>query len=89
MIKEVYLFTNRNVAAFDENGEQVADVQAALSCYPGDCGQERAALRQIIADNPVVYLAKWHKWRHEISIKEFCYMLGHGQWHWATIEMAA
>ena len=30
MIKEVYLFTNRNLIAFDEKGEQVVDIQKAI-----------------------------------------------------------
>jgi hypothetical protein len=30
MIKEVYLFTNRNTIVFDEKGEQVIDIQCSI-----------------------------------------------------------
>ncbi len=35
MIKEVYLFTNRNLIAFDEKGEQVIDIEKAICSLLG------------------------------------------------------
>ncbi|RLI40745.1 hypothetical protein DRO59_08595 [Candidatus Bathyarchaeota archaeon] len=84
MIKEVYLFTNRNVIVFDEKGEQVIDVQREISWdvewYKHE--NEEKALEKIIKDQPKIYLARWRQWAEEITIDEFCSLLGHGRWYW-------
>jgi len=86
MIKEVYLFTNRNLLAFDEQGEQIIDVQQAIS-WDTDKWFEREreieVLERIIQNKPTIYLANWIEgWVHEITIDEFCSLLGHGPWYW-------
>jgi len=88
MIKEVYLFTNRNVIAFDEKGEQVVDVQKAIS-WDVDWlvrEAEREALKKIIEDQPKVYIAKWRGWVEEITLDELCSILGHGKWFWENYK---
>jgi len=90
MIKQVYLFTNRNIIAFDEKGEQVIDVQKAIGwrvewVYHEN---EEKALRRIIKDNPEIYLASWQdRWEHPITLDEFCSLLGHGQWYWNNYKV--
>jgi len=88
MIKEVYLFTNRNIIAFDEKGEQVIDVQSEIS-WDVDWYRyedERKALRKIIEDQPKIYIARWRHWAEEITIDEFCSLLGHGKWYWENYK---
>jgi len=87
MIKEVYLFTNRNLLAFDEHGEQIIDVQRAITWNSNSewSGREKETevLKKIIQDKPAIYLANWiEQWKHEITIDEFCSLLGHGPWYW-------
>jgi len=89
MIKKVYLFTNRNLLAFDEKGEQVIDVQKDIGWKTNwfDHSQEERALRKIIADNPKIYLASWTEgWQYRITIDEFCSLLGHGPWYWENYK---
>jgi|GEM_PF-2767592 len=87
MIKQIYLFTNRNLLAFDEQGEQVIDVQTAISWDVSgkwfNREKEQKALERIIQNKPTIYLASWiEQWKHEITIDEFCSLLGHGPWYW-------
>jgi len=87
MIKEIYLFTNRNLFAFDEEGEQIIDVQKAIGWSTGskwiDREREIKALERIIQDKPIIYLTHWpDRWKHEITIDDFCSLLGHGPWYW-------
>ena len=88
MIKEVYLFTNRNVIAFDEKGEQAVDIQKAISWDVDWLNREaeREALRKIIEDQPKVYIAKWKGWAEEITLDELCSILGHGKWFWENYK---
>lgn len=84
-IKEVWLFTNRNVAIFDATGEQISDLQACFGWKPLPSWEEhnvKEALEKIVAAKPVVYLAQWQNWRHEITMDEFCSLLGFGPWYW-------
>ena len=90
MIKEVYLFTNRNIIAFDEKGEQIIDIQQAIGWdvewYRHE-GEEKA-LEKIVKDQPKIYLSKWRQWTEEITIDEFCSLLGHGKWYWEIFKNA-
>lgn len=97
-IKEVYIFTNRNTVFFDEKGEQIANCQRAISWnklesyeeYKVDVVPEAFAvpatikdvLKRVMNDNPVIYIARWQEWRHEITIDEFCSLIGFGLWYW-------
>ena len=83
MIKEIYLFTNRNTIFFDESGNQMPEHQAKIS-WKNDHSNSRleTLLSQIIEDNPKIYLAKWLEWKQEISIDEFFSLIGKGPWYW-------
>lgn len=85
MIKEVWLFTNRNVMVFDEDGEQIVDVQKVLGCnsleYWHD-KQTESSLEKVIEAKPMIYISQWGIWNHQININEFCCLLGKGQWYW-------
>jgi len=89
MIKEVYLYTNRNIIAFDEKGEQVIDVQTAIGWDVEwyHHSEEEKTLEKIIADAPVIWLAKWFSWRERITIDELCSLLGHGPWYWKRKQL--
>ena len=85
MIKEVFLFTNRNLLVFDEKGEQIADIQRVIGWGTEwfEHEREEEALERIIQDRPKIYLANYVKgWKHEITVDEFCSLLGHGPWYW-------
>jgi hypothetical protein len=85
MIKEVWLYTNRNVMVFDENGEQVADIQKILSWDSLKSWNELAtekALEKVIEAKPVICIGRWNNWGHRINLDEFCCLLGKGQWYW-------
>jgi len=85
MIKEVWLYTNRNVMVFDENGEQVIDVQKILgwtSLKSWMVLETEGALVKVIEANPIIYMSQWGNWNHRINIDEFCCLLGKGQWYW-------
>ena len=89
MIKEVYLFTNRNVLVFDEKGEQIIDIQKAIGWGVEwfEHKKEEEALRKIIADKPEIYIASWNdRWQHKITVDEFCSLLGHGPWYWENYK---
>jgi len=87
MIKQVVLFTNRNLMAFDEEGRQIGEIQNAIRWERKDDDIERWALEKIISDNPKIYIAKWKEWQHEISIQELCSILGHGRWYLARSDV--
>jgi hypothetical protein len=85
MIKEVWLYTNRNVMVFDENGEQVADIQKILSwdsLKSWNVLATEEALIKVIEAKPDIYISQWGKWGHRINLDEFCCLLGKGQWYW-------
>ena len=85
MIKEVWLYTNRNVMVFDENGEQVVDVQKILgwdSLKAWNVLATEEALIKVIEAKPVIYIGQWNNWGHRINLDEFCCLLGKGQWYW-------
>ena len=85
MIKEVYVFTNRNLLAFDEKGEQVIKVQKDIgwNCKWYEHEKEQRTLERIIQDRPKYYICSFRdKWIHQINADEFCSLLGHGPWYW-------
>ncbi len=84
MIKEIYLFTSRNLVAFDEKGEQVIDIQSAISWDRKSYNEyaEEKALLRIITDQPTIWLARWQEWKNPITLDELCSLLGHGKWYW-------
>lgn len=84
MIKAIYLFTNRNLIAFDEKGEQIIDIQTAISWdRKGYMDRdEETALARIVEAKPNIWLARWQEWKHSITIDELCSLLGHGPWYW-------
>ena len=88
MIKEVYLFTNRNIIAFDEKGEQVIDIEKAIGWDVSwlNRDKEERALKKIIEDQPKIYIAKWNRWVEEITTDELCSLLGHGKWYWENYK---
>jgi hypothetical protein len=85
MIKQVWVFTNRNVIVFDENGEQVVDVQKVLGWssleYWLDTETE-GALVKVIEAKPIIYISQWGNWSHQINLDELCCLLGKGKWYW-------
>lgn len=85
MITEIYLFTNRNTIFFDEKGEQICDLQRQLSWEPTPSYHDESdhtALRRIMKDKPTIYIARWQEWKNEITMDEFCCLLGYGPWYW-------
>lgn len=85
MIKEIWLYTNRNVMVFDEDGEQVVDIQKilGLDSLKSWCDKEtEGALEKVIEAKPIIYISQWGNWNHRINIDEFCCLLGKGQWYW-------
>jgi len=90
MIKTIYLFTNRNTLAFDEEGEQIVEIQSNISWSVDwtkeSKEKEEEILAKIAKDKPVIFLSAWRKWRKEISLNEFCSLLGHGEWYWENYE---
>ena len=85
MIKEIYLFTNRNILALDEKGGDMVEIQTAIGWDVkwSEVEKERKCLEKIIEDNPEIYIRSWKDgWKHRINIDEFCSLLGHGWWFW-------
>lgn len=84
-IKEIYLLTNRNTLFFDERGEQIIDLQEKFSWEPVptyDHHKVEKGIIEIIKDSPKIYIAKFMDWKHEITLDEFCSLLGYGPWYW-------
>ena len=90
MIKTIYLFTNRNMLAFNEEGKQIAGIQANIGWdvnWTKEAKEkEEGILAKIAKDKPVIFLSAWEKWRKEISLNEFCSLLGHGKWYFENYE---
>ena len=70
MIKELFLFTNRNCLAFDENGMQVPQSAISYSSI------NPPAARQMIHYAEHLYISKFREWKHEISKDEMLSLLG-------------
>lgn len=64
-IKDVYLFTNGMVSVFDNNGEQVTDLQGKIS-------EMRDKVIDRSSMHTVFHISKWNDWAHIISRDEFC-----------------
>lgn len=70
--EQVYLFTNRNCLIFDQNGNQIPELQAAISCYVVQ--KELARAIAFAADE--FFIAEFNNWSHPISRFSFMYLLG-------------
>jgi hypothetical protein len=84
-IHTVYLFTNRNSAFYDEQGEQIADLQQTIGWKPlpsYDSNLVEDTLRQMTRDKPTIFIARWLEWAHEITLDEFASLIGFGPWYW-------
>lgn len=68
----VCLYTNRNVAVWDEEGNPLSEDQSTITCYHID--QTAASL--VLEQAQVFWIAKWRDWMHAISRKEMQYLLG-------------
>ncbi|MCI0527026.1 MAG: hypothetical protein L0Y56_06205 [Nitrospira sp.] len=68
---QVILFTNRNLIVFDGDGKQ-HDLQNAVDCYEID----QELLEELLQQPARFFLSKWAKWKHEITKREFEYLLG-------------
>ena len=85
MIHEVWLCTNRNILVFDENGEQVPELQKVLSWDSLKSWNDKMteeALTQVIEAKPIIHITQYGKWYHPINLDEFCCLLGKGEWYW-------
>ena len=80
MIKRIYLSTNRDLMAFDEEGKQIIGIEKSISWSVKSPERERRALKKIIKDKPKIYLSRPGEWVREITIEELCDLLGHGEW---------
>ena len=69
---QVYLFTNRNCLIFDEIGNQIAELQAAISCYT----VHKEMARAIAYAAEEFFIAEFNNWSHSISRESFMYLLG-------------
>lgn len=69
---EVILFTNRSLIVFGPDGKQDAHFQSAVDSYEID----QQVLDELLVKDCSFSLAKWGEWRHNISKKEFEYLLG-------------
>ena len=71
-IKEVILYTNRNLMVFNTRDLQIPFYQKAVSSY-----RVNKKIAQEIADNAKhFYIAKWTEWIKPITKQEFEYLLG-------------
>jgi hypothetical protein len=69
---DMWLFTNRNCLVFDEEGKQISEYQAAISCYTLDKNLAQKATEEAVE----FHIGKFHKWEHEITKDEMQYLLG-------------
>ena len=67
-----YLFTNRNCMVFDENGEQMPELQACVSCYNVDADHAR----EVLAQCREFFVAHWGSQRIEVKRRHIEYLLG-------------
>lgn len=80
-ISEIYLFTNRNTAFFDDAGEQIPELQRLISWEPlpsYERNKIEALIRKVIMDDPTIYLAKFMDWQVVIRRDELFSLLGYG-----------
>ena len=70
--KQMWLFTNRNCLVFDENGEQIPEYQAAITCYSLD----RDVAKKVCDEATEFHIGSWREWEHEIPKKHMMYLLG-------------
>lgn len=70
--RSLICYTNRNVAAYDFEGNQIIKYQEAMTCYKID----KAIAMQVVKEARFFYVAKWGEWSKEITRKEMEYLLG-------------
>ena len=85
-VSEVVLFTNRNSLFFDSNGEQIPIYQKLVSWKPIEEGtndsEELESLIKMLRDKePEFYIAKWGYWKKEITMGEWCSLIGKGPFY--------
>ena len=68
---KVILFTNRNLLVFDKEGKQT-DYQDCVDCYNID----EKKLKILLNLPAEYYICRWGEWQHQISKREFEYLLG-------------
>lgn len=68
----VVLFTNGNMMAIGEDGT-THDIQYDLSSKYNS--NKINAIEEIIKKRPIIKIAKWETWVHEITIEEFCLLI--------------
>ena len=80
-VSKITLYTNRSSSFFDENGEQLAELQSIFDCYGENKNEEWDILEQLYEYRHAIefYLADWGNWIHRISFEQYCFMLGHGK----------
>ncbi|RMH11306.1 MAG: hypothetical protein D6698_16605 [Gammaproteobacteria bacterium] len=78
-INSVWLFTNRNTLFFDKDGNQIVEYQKLIGWIDDGSKEDIEELARILLEQkPMVYIAKWREWKHQISIEEFFSILGFG-----------
>lgn len=70
--KMMVLFTNRQCLVFDENGDQIPEYQAAITCYSLD----KEIAKKICKEATEFHIGSWREWEHEITRKHMMYLLG-------------
>jgi hypothetical protein len=87
-VSEVVLFTNRNSLFLDNNGEQIPIYQRLVSWKPiEDYTKESEELEDLIkmlwGKKPKFYIAKWGHWREELTMDEWCSLIGKGPFYFS------
>jgi len=79
-IQSIWIFTNRNALFFDENGEQLEELQRLIS-FSNEKLDENVLLHLmdiVTNQNPKIYISRWKDWYNEINVDEFFALLGYG-----------
>ena len=77
--------TNRNTLFFDENDEQLINLQEIISWRPVpsyEAYKVENVLKQVIKDQPKIYISRLMNWTYEINLEEFISIIGFGPWYW-------
>jgi len=67
-----WLFTNRHIAVFDRDGNQLGDAQDTVSCYHIDS----EAVSRVLDQAEVFEIVKWREWKQPVTKKDIQYLLG-------------
>ena len=80
VISSIYLFTNRNVMIFDENGQQIPELQRDIGVGTAKTEKEKKVLLEILNSPqryvPAYFISNYSNWVHEITEKEFFMLMG-------------